>query len=309
MDTKGKILHFLRETPSAPVSGEFISERLGVSRVSVWKHIHKLQELGYPIDSGPNGYQLGSEPDLLFPWEFPGREKSVHFFERVDSTMDVARELARKGCPAFTVVVAEIQTRGRGRLKRSWHSDKGGLYFTVVLRPEVPPALSFRFNFAASLVLVRLLRRNYDVDAWVKWPNDILVGDKKLCGMLSEMETEADWVSFVNVGLGINVNNDPSQKESASTSLAALLKRPLVRKRLLAAFLDDLEKRMAEGDLENIVSQWKAYTGTIGRDVKIVTLKETLSGKAVDIDSDGALILELPDGRRERVIYGDCFYA
>ena len=212
---KGKILSELR-TRNETVSGEYLSSTLGISRVSIWKHIHKLQELGYNIVSTPNGYQLIDSPDILYPWEFPDREDRIHYFPELTSTMDTARDLARKNCPEFSVVVAGRQTAGRGRLNRQWLSDDGGLYFTIVLRPDIAVPISSRVNFLASLTMARVLRDKYKIDAAVKWPNDILVDDQKLSGMLSELEAEADRVFFINVGMGINVNNNPSGIEPAA---------------------------------------------------------------------------------------------
>ena len=137
-DTKGQILHLLRKEGDT-VSGEVLSTALGLSRTAVWKQVRKLQELGYAIEASAKGYRLDGSPDAPLPWEFPGREETVHYFTEVSSTMDIARKLARDGCPPFSVVVADRQTKGRGRLQRSWHSEPGGLYFTVVLRPSLPP--------------------------------------------------------------------------------------------------------------------------------------------------------------------------
>jgi BirA family biotin operon repressor/biotin-[acetyl-CoA-carboxylase] ligase len=149
---KGLILKELRSRQDI-VSGEYLSSTLGISRVSVWKHIHRLQELGYSILSTANGYQLLGSPDILFPWEFGDREDRIHYFAELSSTMDTAKEIARKNCSDFTVVIAGRQTAGRGRLNRQWLSEDGGLYFTLVLRPEIPLPASFRVNFLASLTL------------------------------------------------------------------------------------------------------------------------------------------------------------
>ncbi len=304
---KGYILSRLRSSKET-VSGEALRTELGISRVSVWKHIQKLQELGYGIVSTGKGYQLHSSPDIPFSWEFPEREKNIHYYPEAGSTMEIARDLARKGCPHFTVVIAGRQTQGRGRLQRQWFSDEGGLYFTIVLRPEIPAVLAFRANFAASLTLAETLRRHFGIEAGVKWPNDILVHEKKLCGMLSEMETEADMVSFVNIGMGINVNNDPAVFEPNAVSLKNLLGHEVSRKEVLSAFLDDFEKRTNEGNYETVVEEWKKYTITIGRQVRVVTFKETLEGRAVDVDKDGSLILECENGTGKTVRYGDCFH-
>ena len=304
---KGKILKELRSRKDI-VSGEYLSSTLGISRVSVWKHIHKLQELGYNVLSASNGYQLIGSPDILFPWEFAGRESSIHYFSVLSSTMDMAKDLARKNCPDFTVVIAGRQTKGRGRLNRQWLSDDGGLYFTLVLRPDIPLPMSSRVNFLASLTLARVLRDMYQIEAAVKWPNDILVDDRKLSGMLSELEAEADRVFFINIGMGINVNNDPTGVEPGAISLKNMLGREISRVRLLSRFLDEFEERLKNAEFENIISEWKQYTVTLQRQVRIVTQREVTEGLAVDVDENGALIVKLADGSFKKIIYGDCFH-
>ncbi len=303
---KARILNILKQQDDV-LSGETLSSELGISRVSVWKHIRKLQELGYDIASGPKGYRLSGVPEIPLPWEFPDREDRIHYFPEISSTMDTARDMARKRCPEFTVVIAGRQTKGRGRLQRRWVSDDGGLYFTVVVRPRIHPVLSSRVNFAASLSLACMLREKYGVDAQVKWPNDILVNEKKITGMLSELEADGDQVSFVNIGMGINVNNEPDSEEPNAASLKKILGRTLSRREVLAAFLDEFEQRMAALDYDTVIDEWKRYTLTIGRRVRIVTVREELEGLAVDVAPDGALVLELADGTQKQVIYGDCF--
>lgn len=304
---KGRILKILR-AEKAVVSGEVLSTKLGVSRVSIWKHVQKLKELGYPLISTPKGYCLTGDSDVLFPWEFEHRESKIHYFDKVSSTMDVAGNLAREGCTDFTVVIAGEQTKGRGRLKRSWLSASGGLYFTMVLRPHIPPFLSTRVNFAASVILAQTLRRLFAIQAMVKWPNDILVDDKKIAGMLSEMEAEADRVAFINIGLGINVNNAPPPVEPPASSLKQILGRTISRRSLLSAYLDEFENYMNQGNLNDVVSLWKQYTVTLNRHVRIVTTQKVFEGLAVDVDENGALLLKLADGSVQTIIYGDCFH-
>lgn len=304
---KRQILHILRSNAGV-VSGETLSAKLGISRVSVWKHIKKLKELGYDIPATSTGYQLVSSSDPLFPWEFPGRESKIHYFEEVTSTMDVARDLARKGCPDFTVVIAGRQNKGRGRLKRVWHSEAGGLYFTIVLRPELPPVFSTRIIFMASLTLARTLREMFGIDAMVKWPNDILVHDWKISGILSEMEAESDRITFMNIGVGVNVNNDLTPEEPTAGSLKAILGRTVSRGEVLARFLDKLENRIKGRAFDRVIAEWKQHTMTIDRHVKIVTTRETYEGLAVDVDENGALVLQLADGSLKKVIHGDCFH-
>jgi BirA family biotin operon repressor/biotin-[acetyl-CoA-carboxylase] ligase len=222
--------------------------------------------------------------------------------------MEIAKDLAHKGCANFTVVIAGRQKKGRGRLDRAWMSDAGGLYFTVVLRPQIPIMLSSRVSFLASITLARILRKAYDVDAGVKWPNDILVNERKISGMLTEMEAEADRIRFLNIGIGINVNNDPSRSVAQASSLGIILGRQISRRELLSRFLDEFESRMQQVDFDDIVSEWKKHTITLHRRVRIITNQETSEGIAEDVDDNGALILKLADGSLKKILYGDCFH-
>ena len=304
---KGRILKILKHNQGI-VSGQTLSEQLGISRVSVWKHIQKLQELGYEILATANGYRLENCPDVPYPWEFPGWESRIIYYPELPSTMAVAKELARNDCPDFTTVIAGRQTGGRGRLNRLWLSEEGGLYFTMVLRPDLPPVFSFRVSFLASLTLARLLRDLFQIDASVKWPNDILVNERKISGMLSELEAEADRLAFINIGLGINVNNDPSTVQPEATSIRKILGRKVSKKDILSRYLDAFENKMQTTDFDRVVQDWKQYTVTLNRDVRVVTNKKVITGRAVDVDDTGALILKCADGSLQKIIYGDCFH-
>ncbi|MGD8646718.1 MAG: biotin--[acetyl-CoA-carboxylase] ligase [Desulfobacterales bacterium] len=304
---KGQLLKELR-SQNTTVSGEALSKTLGISRVSIWKHIHKLQELGYQIMSTPTGYRLIDSPDIPFPWEFADRNINILYYPELPSTMDTAKDLARKNCTDFTVVVAGRQTKGRGRLKRQWRSDDGGLYFTMVLRPDLPVLLSSRVNFLASLTLAHVLRELFQINAAVKWPNDILVDGYKIAGMLSELEAETDRILFINIGMGINVNNDPSVAEPGASSLKKIVGREISKKTLLDRFLTEFKPRLQQAKFENVISEWKKYSVTLNRRVKIVTNKEVSEGRAVDVEPDGALVLELADGSHKKIVYGDCFH-
>ena len=305
---KSEILKILRGEQGV-VSGEWLSDCLKTSRVSVWKHIKKLQECGYEIESTNKGYELLKAPDIPYPWEFPPYKDRMVYHREVTSTMDEARGMARKGASHLSVVVAGRQKKGRGRLERKWHSNIGGLYFTVIVRPKLPPALSFKANFAASLALVKTLRENYSIDAAVKWPNDIIVGEKKLSGMLSEMETESDLVKYINIGMGINVNTMPADKTFQAVSMKELLNQKVSLVELLGNFLNRFEDTMAGVEDKDVVAEWKQYAGTLNRAVKVVTVNEETEGVAKDVDETGALMVELPDGEIKRVIYGDCFHT
>jgi len=307
MTPKQKILSLLNQAGDV-VSGEALSAQLGISRVSVWKHIKSLVASGVPIVPSPKGYHLTRDADSLFPWEFGEWQDRVHYFRETPSTMDDAMALARKRCPDFTVAVAQRQTHGRGRLKRTWESADGGLYFTVVIRPEIPIVMTGLVNLAAAIDMADLLRTQHGVDARLKWPNDILVGDRKLCGILSQLEAEGGRVAHMNIGIGLNVNNAPQTDAPNAVSLKALLGRPVPRRRILTAFLDAFNKRISIFDPRIVIEQWKSLNVTLGRRVRILTTRAEVEGTAVDVDSHGGLILELADGTRQSVMAGDCFH-
>jgi BirA family transcriptional regulator, biotin operon repressor / biotin---[acetyl-CoA-carboxylase] ligase len=300
------LLKHLRSTAGI-VDAAHIAETLGMEIDAITTHIHRLTDLGYPIRTHKNGFELSSPSDFLFPWEFGKREEQVHYYPEIDSTMTVARKMARAGCPPFTVVVAERQTFGRGRLDRTWHSADGGLYFTLVLRPPLRPQDSGRVNFLTSIVLAKALQAHCGIKAGVKWPNDILVENRKIAGMLSEQATEGTRVHYVNIGIGLNVNNDPTSVEPNATSLKKLMGKPVLRAPLLSRFLDDLERDMNAMSWEETLDDWRNLTVTLNRQVQIVTARETVEGTAVDIDNTGALILQLANGTQKKIVYGDCF--
>jgi BirA family biotin operon repressor/biotin-[acetyl-CoA-carboxylase] ligase len=308
MDTKGKIFTLLKESDDI-LSGERISAELGVSRVTVWKHVKKMVNAGIPITSSSKGYRLRSNPDSLNPMEFGDRADRVHYFQDTSSTMDEATTVARNGCPDFTVIVADRQTGGRGRMARVWFSDRGGLYFTIVVRPDVPIIHASLINLAAAVEMTRLLRSSYDVPASLKWPNDILVNGMKICGFLSRMETEGDQIRHLSIGVGLNVNNDPEKVEPVAVSLKALLERTIPRREILVTFLDRFEKRLEQFDAQSVIDDWRANNITIGRQVTVKTMKKTVEGLATGIDSIGGLILQFADGTRETIVHGDCFQS
>lgn len=307
MSSKEKIYAILHDAGDV-VSGEEIRARLGVSRVAVWKHIQGMVKSGIAIESSPKGYRLLQDPDSLSAYDFgPGKHR-IHIFDQLPSTMDKAIELAREHCPANTVVIAQCQTSGRGRLQRQWLSGEGGLYFSIVIRPDLPIALASIVNLAAAVDMCSVLRVQYGVEARVKWPNDILVNNCKICGILSQMEVEGDQVHFMTIGIGLNVNNSPETSVPDSVSLRSLLGHKISRKNILASFLDRFEKRIMTMDPEEVVREWKEVNCTIGKQVHIKTLRDSCSGTAMDLDTQGGLVLQLEDGSHRTMVHGDCFF-
>lgn len=303
-----RVLSVLRHA-AGPVSGEALGAELGTSRVAAWKHIRELKRQGYGIESSRSGYRLISAPDLLLPGEFPGRESSIHHFHEIDSTMRVARELARGGAGNGTVVVAERQTRGRGRLDRTWFSPHGGIYLTVITRPHVVPSVAPRVNLVASVPVARVLRDCLGLPASVKWPNDVLVHGKKVCGILSEMEAECDLVRYINIGIGLNANARVAGEGFDAVSLCDLIGAPVRRSHLAEAVISDLLQRLSALSDPAVLDDWRELSETIGCEVQVQHGREVASGLAVDVEDSGALVVQAGDGRRVSVFAGDCTYG
>ena len=307
---KDEILKILFLAKGETVSGVRLSEMLNISRVAVWKHISALKETGVDVASRPRGYALLNPDDLLLPFCFKaGFHDRIFHFQELESTMDQAKLLAKSQAPHLSVVIAENQTTGRGRLLRKWFSSRGGLWFTLILKPEIPPVLSYIYNFAASLCLSRTLNRLWDLDVKVKWPNDLLLNGQKLAGLLSEMETKGDMTEFLNIGIGLNVNNDPRQYEPKAISIKDVLNREVSRRFILEAFLSDFEDQIQTLDPETLIGLWKKQTATIGSRVRIETFGKIVEGLALDVDETGALILRDKSGEIQKIIYGDCFHT
>jgi BirA family biotin operon repressor/biotin-[acetyl-CoA-carboxylase] ligase len=301
------ILKALREGEGY-ISGEALSRELGISRVSIWKHVHSLQQDGYTIEASPKGYCLISSPDLLLPYEFPGLERKIHHFAEVGSTMDSARELAKSGAEEGTIVIAETQSHGRGRLSREWLSPQGGIHLTIVLRPQITPAYAPRINLMASVAVAKTITRLFGLKAELKWPNDVLIEGKKVCGILAEMDAEMDKVNYINLGIGLNANNLISAEEKNATSLREQLGGEISRKEFCRSLLQEINAQQALLNEADLLEEWKKFSATLNREVRITTPGEEIEGKAIDIDSYGALIVKTHDGSPRNVFAGDCIH-
>ena len=304
---KGKILKALRESGDC-VSGEAIAEELGVSRVAIWKHIRDLKQDGYILESSPKGYRLISSPDLLLPCEFPDLEQKIYHFREVSSTMDVARELSHQRAEEGTIVIAESQSQGRGRLNRQWLSPEGGIYFTLILRPKISPIYAPRINLMVAVAIAQTIRKLFGLAAELKWPNDVLIGEKKVCGILAEMNAETDAINFVNLGIGINVNTPVSRLEGKTTSLKEKLGKEVSRKELFHSVVKEIIKQQTLLSQEDLLKEWKQLSTTLNQEVKIVMPGKEIRGRAIDIDTNGALIIKRADGSLTRAFAGDCIH-
>jgi len=310
-DVRQAILRALRR--GGLVSGEELAREAGVSRTAVWKQVAKLRREGYEISSSPGlGYYLKGSRDVLLPEDLAeavGGRWQIIFHRELPSTQEVARKLALEGAGEGTVVLAEKQTAGRGRVGRNWVSPPGGLYLSLLLRPQLKPPETLRLPLLAGVAVARTIRKVSGLEPRLKWPNDVLLGAKKVAGILCELGAETDRVNYVILGLGVNVNNDlPEELLELATSLKKELGREIPRADLIQLLLSELEslyRRLMEEGFEPISQAWKKLSSTLGLPVMVSSLGQVLEGEAVDIDRDGALILRRFDGGLLRVVAGD----
>jgi BirA family transcriptional regulator, biotin operon repressor / biotin---[acetyl-CoA-carboxylase] ligase len=297
------------------VSGEEIASYLGVSRAAIWKQIQILRTKGYKIESSTNkGYLLAEGQDLLDPkliqrglnTKFVGTD--LRYFRDVKSTNETARMIA-SNCKDGTVVLAEVQTEGKGRLSRSWHSPPGGIWMSIVQKPMIPLASAYWINMAASVAVARSLFRLYGLKAGIKWPNDLLIGEQKICGILMEVSAETDRLEHAVVGIGLNANLDVDDfpKDWNATSLCEILGYMVSRNDLIRTLLQEIDLTYAQIGSSKILSEWRNRSTTLGRQVRITSAEENIEGEAVFLSDDGALFVKLPSEIR-RIVAGDCIH-
>jgi len=316
MESDERLLALLRADEY--VSGEEIAETLGISRAAVAKRVGELRKRGFAIAAAPRrGYRLDAVPDALTADVVTPRlttawlGRAWRHAARVGSTNDEAAAWARAGAPAGAVVVADEQDKGRGRLGRRWHSPAGeSLYFSVVLRPALPPHRVPPLTLAAGVAVAEALVA-FDVVPALKWPNDVLVDGKKIAGILTEMSADLDRVHHLVVGIGVNLNARafPDELTAIATSLAlARGGEPVARAEFAAALCARLERAyeafIADGAAA-VAAAWKQHARFFGKRVTVTAGRDRLEGIAEDLDDDGALRLRLDDGRTTRVVAGE----
>ena len=300
------------------VSGEYIAEHLGVSRVAVWKQIKSLQNMGYGIESVKNkGYRLVSRPDIPIAEEVTlGLDtqvigKDIYYFKSLSSTNLLAKKLIKDGVEEGAIVVSDIQLSGRGRKNRNWFSPEGGLWFSVVLYPHIPPERGMLLTMASSVSIVQGIKETTGLHPVIKWPNDLLINEKKVCGILTELDAEIDRINYAVIGIGINVNNQLSEDlHGKATSLIHETGSKFSRVKLLRTILkciDDNYNRLIMGDYDFIMHSWFSHANIIGKTIRVHGEKTILKGVVSSVDKSGCLILDTKNGR-VRVVSGDVEY-
>lgn len=318
--TQLQILKILKENEGSFISGEGLAEKVGISRPGVWKHINKLKEMGYDIQSqSGTGYRLMDVPDSLAHKEIvPNLETkwlahSYHYLSNTTSTNDHALVLAAQGAPHGTLVVAEQQTKGRGRLRREWISLPNlGIYLSILLKNPLPVRIAPQSSYIGSLAIVKMLREEFGITASIKWPNDVLINGRKAAGILTETQSDQDFSRFSVMGIGINVNH--SEEELAgplrypATSIAMEVGFQVKRQRVLLSFLRQFEKDydvFLKKGLSVLIPEFEAHSGVLGKTVTVICGNREVTGKAQGFNSDGALLLVGNDGVQQTIWVGD----
>ena len=298
------------------ISGQELAASLGISRAAVWKAVASLRAEGYEIEASKRGYRLSALPDLLtedliregLRTELLGRR--IIAAEALPSTNAEAKRFAAS--EEGTVVIAEVQTAGRGRMERSWHSPQGGVWMSVILKPQIPPAQAFRVNIAAAVAVARALEGLYGLEVKIKWPNDLMVGGRKVSGILTEVGADMDRREYAVVGIGINANLDPAALPEGwrATSISTELGRKVLRAELVQRVLEEVEGACEEMEASTdlLLEEWSIRSATLGRRVRIVTRVCEFEGLAEALQADGSLAVRRDGGLLERVIAGDCVH-
>ena len=315
---RNEILDYFRKADGNFVSGQQISKDLHVSRTAIWKHINVLKERGYIFESSTRkGYRLIYAPNLLTPLEIDSAlhtetfGRHVVYLESTQSTYEEAKKIAREGAEEGTIVVAEEQITGHGRLARGFYSPFAkGIWFSLILRPKFFPMEASKCTLLAAVGVCRGIRRMGLADAGIKWPNDILVHGKKLVGILTLMSASMEKIDYIIMGIGINTgikkNEFPEDfREGATSFLNEGIN--VSRKDLLAAILGELEKEYSiaqDEGFDKVLDDWRALSVTLGQEVRVIFGDDSYTGKAVDIDRDGCLLVNT-GSEVKRVIAGD----
>lgn len=315
---RSKLLQMLMDRPGEFVSGESISNFLGCSRTTVWKHIEELRKSGYMLEAAPRkGYRIVHQPNLVTENEIKAGlatkfiGKQVHYQKSVTSTQEVAQRLTNDKVSEGTLVIADEQVGGRGRLGRPWHSPIGtGISMSLILKPKIPPQQAPQLTLLTAVAVIRGIEEATGIQCDIKWPNDILINEKKLVGILTEMQADLDQIHSVIIGIGINVNqvSFPEELKEIATSLRLEKGEEVNRANLIKRILENFEQLyeifINEGFLK-IKTIWEAHAITIGRMITATTMKGSIKGWANGITDDGVLLLEDELGTIHKIYSAD----
>ncbi len=320
MTSRDQILSLFRRAAGEYVSGQEISRSLNISRAAVWKQVELLREQGFEIEAQRSrGYRLLTGPEVLLAVEIEDGLNSERIarplicLAEIDSTNIKARQLADDGAADGTVIVADQQSVGRGRLGRRWESPPAvNLYCSILLRPKIPVQQAPQLTFLTAVAVAETLKENYQLPAHVKWPNDVLVNGAKVAGLLNEMNAETELVHYVVLGVGVNLNMTaeqfPEQLNYPATSVLMETGNKVDRVQFIRSFLERLDGYYAEFITEGfspIRRRWEALCDLMNAEVQIDQGAGLLQGTIVGLDQDGALRLQLDDGQIERILAGD----
>jgi len=320
-----KVLKFLQTHNTEYLSGQDLSDVLRISRVAIWKHIKKIQELGYTVESKQKlGYKLTSNSDLLLPWEITSELKTkivgqqAYYFDSVDSTQNQALKMTEESIKDGTAIIAEKQTGGKGRSGRKWISPKGGIWLSIILYPKFDITVTTLFPIASALALSKAIEKTFKISPELKWPNDITLKNKKLAGMLVDVTLESNKIEKLILGVGINFDVNVKQIEKTlkqtpnfyGVASLAGQKNNISKIQLTQAFFSELEKiyeSLNKKEIKKIISEWTKRSSTIGKTVEIDTINGKIKGKAIKIDDDGALVVS-NNNKIDRIIAGDIIH-
>src|SRR3990167_343853 len=321
-----EILRLLKKKPHSYLSGQTLSKSFGLSRTAIWKHINAIKKMGYFIEASPaKGYRLNLDNLPFNAFEISSNLKTsfigkdISFYKDTGSTNDAARAFAIKGAREGFAVVADSQTKGKGRLGRRWESPASvNIYTSIILRPDIPPAHAPQLTLVAAVAMAETISKflnngsGYKPEPTVKWPNDILINSKKTAGILTEMSSEMDRVNFVVIGIGVNVNMSkkmlPEELRPIATSLREEAGKEISRTGFIQTLYLNMEtwyKLYLKNGFEPIREVWNGYFKMAGKIVRVQQMDRVIEGVAVGIDADGAFLLQVKGGSVLRIISGD----
>lgn len=315
---KTQILKMLRNSQDY-ASGQNICNTLGISRTAVWKYMNQLKEDGYEINAVQNkGYHITQYPDVLtevelgslLETEFFGN--TIYYFDEIDSTNNEAKKKAENGAPHGTLVITECQSGGRGRRGKKWVSpSRSGIWMSLILRPYILPNNASMLTLVAALAVAGAISKYKNIECQIKWPNDIVINGKKVCGILTEMSAEQDAVNYVVIGIGINVNTTQFDEDirGIASSLVVQTGIEIKRSQLVADFAKEFENYynvfIQTSDLSNLVDEYNKMLINVEREVKIIDTKGEFTGTAIGIDNNGELLVKCKDGSIQKIMAGE----